>query len=139
MARNKRSRGRKIAGKGLSGLWLLAIIGLIVLIVLLIGVSLTPCRQSSDQQDIVIEEAFCSSCSSGGGTREVENELSTYQFTPCKCFGPQGGAINAPRPFKTGSCSDATSMTKKKMIETQDGCLRNSFDFGGDKNIKGVS
>lgn len=139
MARNNRSKGRKLSkDKTQQGSmsWLLVIIGLALLTVLIIGVFTTPCRQ---QPDVIVEEAFCSSCSSGSGGNEVEDELSTYQFTPCKCFGPQGGAINAPRPFKTGSCSDATAMTKKKMIETQGGCLRNSFDFGGDKNIKGVS
>jgi len=135
MARS-RSKGRKPVKKQQgSMLWLLVIIGLALLMVLVVGIFMTPCRQQ--QPDVIVEEAFCSSCSSGN--REVEDELSTYQFTPCKCFGPQGGAINAPRPFREGSCSDATAMTKKKMIETQVGCLRNSFDFGGDKNIKGVS
>lgn len=134
MARN-RSKGRKPVNKQGSMLWVLVVIGLALLMVLIIGIFMTPCSQ---QPGVIVEEAFCSSCSSGNRD-EVENELSTYQFTPCKCFGPQGGAINAPRPFRGSSCSDATAMTKKKMIETQVGCLRNSFDSGGDKNIKGVS
>lgn len=138
MVEKGRRRGKdgrqKKGGRGFT-MWPLVAIGIILILIIVCGVCMTPCQQQ--QEILVVEEPFCSSCSQPG-TR-TEDELSTYEFTPCKCFGPQGGAINAPRPFNSSSCSDATSMTKKKMIETQGGCLRNSFDFGGGKNIGGVS
>ena len=72
----------------------------------------------------------CSECSSMG----------SYEWSPCKCFGIQGAAINAPRPLKTSSCSTQTGMSKKQMVESQVGCLRNSFAFPAEGcGISGVS
>jgi len=72
----------------------------------------------------------CASCASNG----------SYEWSPCKCFGIQGAAINAPRPLKTSSCSSQTGMSKKQMVESQVGCLRNSFAFPAEGcGISGVS
>lgn len=66
--------------------------------------------------------------------------LGSYQFQPCKCFGIQGAAINAPRPLGTSSCSSQTSMSKDEMVKSQIGCLYNSFNFPPtDCGISGVS
>ena len=66
--------------------------------------------------------------------------LGSYQFQPCKCFGIQGAAINAPRPLGTSSCSSQTRMSKDEMVKSQIGCLYNSFNFPPtDCGISGVS
>lgn len=116
----------------------------------------TNTKQDRRQHRAMTKEGFCGGCGSGSGSLSPLNKdvvydakkmcpsCGSYQFVPCKCFGPQGGALNPPRPERSSGCSNAVSMSKEDMIKFQGGCLRNDFTFpsceaNGVQNILGVS
>ena len=97
-------------------------------------------KMDNNAQPQPLGSATVGGCAATGSKCSECSSMGSYEWSPCKCFGIQGAAINAPRPLKTSSCSTQTGMSKKQMVESQVGCLRNSFAFPAEGcGISGVS